>query len=211
MRLRSLALLLSCLIAAPLSAQTLAPEKGTPPPKDAPPVMGTAKLVGGGPANDVGTWSVELIVPVAHWEVTGEVIAKREWPQLKSTVSLERNKLKLGGPSQLVETRFLNVKGEEVDQGEVRKRLASETPVLISLTGGAPDPYYLQLVRPDALIVVLGPRDGYPTGRYFPAEGRAVSTTERQLPKPESQAPRAQGQPAKPESKLPKPPALQKP
>ena len=49
-------------------------------------------------------------------------------------------------------------------------RLAKETPVLVSVTGEMPDAYYLQLTNPDALIVILGPRDGFPAPELLPAK-----------------------------------------
>jgi len=67
------------------------------------------------------------------------------------------------------------LQGNELNRDQVVKRLEKETAVLVSVSGRMPDAYYLQLTNPDALVVILGPRDGAPAPGLLPAE-KASST-----------------------------------
>lgn len=138
-------------------------------PKDVPPVMGSA-VVGKAEADAKGEWTIRLTVPKVRWEVVGEVVPKKSWPELRAEVEPETRTLLMDGPSQLAPSRIVNVLGKELPRGEIVKRLAKETPVLVSLSGEMVDPYYLQLTREDALIVILGPRDGMPAPAWLPAK-----------------------------------------
>jgi RNA polymerase sigma factor (sigma-70 family) len=45
-------------------------------------------------------------------------------------------------------------KGKAVDKNDLRKRLAEETPVLIAFNSKKVDPYYLQIIKEDTLIIL---------------------------------------------------------
>lgn len=51
-------------------------------------------------------------------------------------------------------------------------------PVLVSVSGEMPDAYFLQLTKPDALILILGPRDGYPAPEFLPAKKQATAKSQ---------------------------------
>lgn len=59
--------------------------------------------------------------------------------------------------------------GPPLTRAEAIERLALATPVLVTVSGEMPEPYFLQLTRPDALIAILGPRDGSPAPELLPA------------------------------------------
>jgi hypothetical protein len=63
----------------------------------------------------------------------------------------------------------VDLNGTELNREQILERLSKETPVLVSVSGRMPDPFFLQLTRPGALIVVLGPRDGAPSPQMLPA------------------------------------------
>jgi hypothetical protein len=81
----------------------------------------------------------------------------------------------MGGPSQLAESWVVDMKGNKLSRDQVVQRLTSETPVLVSVSGRMPDAYFLQLTDADALIVILGPRDGYPAPEFLPANKAATT------------------------------------
>lgn len=58
--------------------------------------------------------------------------------------------------SEISQNRILDLKKNRLSREEALKRLASSTPVLVSVSGRMPDPFYLQCTKPDTLIVVLG-------------------------------------------------------
>lgn len=162
-----------------LSVSGLAIAGDLPPfPKQLPPVMATAKLIDAGKGDATSSWKVGVSIPRIHWEIAGEIDPKKEWPQLKTEVENVSLVLEMGGPSQLAESRFLDMKGNSLDREQVIKRLASETPVLVSLSGDMPDAYYLQLTSSEALLIVLGPRDGYPAPEFLPAKKNVATAAE---------------------------------
>ena len=97
------------------------------------------------------------------------MIPKRAWPQLETSVAIETRKLVFGGPSQLRESEVVDIRGKTLGRAEVLERLKEETPVLVSVSGEMVDGYYLQLTKPDAVIIILGPRDGSPAPELLPA------------------------------------------
>ena len=54
------------------------------------------------------------------------------------------------------QNRVLDLKGKRLSADEIFERLDRKTPVLVSVSGRMPDPFYLQCTKPDTLIVVLG-------------------------------------------------------
>lgn len=141
-------------------------------PKGIPPVVGTAVVGAGGSDAE---WTIRLTVPVATWEVVGEVDPKKTWPELKATVKKELRTLKMGGPSALSPSRVMDVKGNELTREEAARLLAKETPVLISLSGEMLDAYYLAVAQPETPIIVLGPRDGMPATDLLPVKKPAAA------------------------------------
>lgn len=154
---------------------TCAPAAANDPaefPKDVPPVLGMAK-VAEAEANRRGEWSIKLTLPKIAWQVVGEVVPKRAWPELDVEVKEVSRTLTFGGPSQLSPSRVVNLQGQELSREEITQRLAEETPVLVAVSGRMPDEYYLQLTRPDALIVILNARDDAPAPELLPARKAA--------------------------------------
>lgn len=141
-----------------------------PLPKQVPPVFGTAVVTDTDKGGAAAEWQIGLTVPKIRWTIIGDMVPKIRWPELKAEVEKTSLTLRMGGPSQLGSSRVVDLKGTELSRAEVHNRLAKETTVLVSLSGEMPDPYYLQLIRADALIVILGPRDGYPAPDLLPAK-----------------------------------------
>ncbi len=139
-------------------------------PADVPPLLGMAMVTDEGKAGADSQWSVKLDLPKLKWEVVGEMVPKQQWPELKVEVEHATITLRMGGPSALAPSRIVDLQGNELNRDQVVKRLGKETPVLVSVSGRMPDAFYLQLTKPDALIVILGPRDGVPAAGLLPAE-----------------------------------------
>ncbi len=125
-------------------------------PNDVPPVLGMGQLVG-----DSEKWRVQVHVPKVAWEWIGEKRPKIEWPRLK--VHVEEVVLDLSmsysSASQISEesqNRIVDLKGNRLNRNEVAQRLKQKTPLLISISGRMPDPYYLQCTKPDTLLLLLG-------------------------------------------------------
>jgi len=141
-----------------------------PLPKDVPPVLGIAIVSDPGQDGESSEWKIRLTLPKIAWEVVGEMVPKKQWPELKTEVRRATLSLEMGGPSQLVPSRVVDLRGNELSRDQVIKQLEKDTPVLVSVTGRMPDAYFLQLTRAEALIVILGPRDGNPAPEYLPAK-----------------------------------------
>ncbi len=140
----------------------------SPMPKDVPPIMGSAVFVPSKTKDDgYHKWSVKLKVPKVAWEVVGERRLKSDWPRLKVTVEEAVLTPQMGYHRAIqladsAQNRVLDLKGRRLKRDEALKRLAAQMPVLVSVSGRMPDPFYLQCTKSDTLIVVLG----YP---YYPA------------------------------------------
>jgi hypothetical protein len=141
----------------------------TPAPKDIPPVIAHAVVSDPGGKSAASEWKITLTLPKIAWEVTGKAVPKQEWPELKTDVTMATLTLRMGGPSALAESRIVDMKGTAIPRAEVVKRLEKQTPVLVSLSGRMPDAYHLQLTTPDALIILLGPREDSPRPEFLPA------------------------------------------
>lgn len=137
------------------------------------PVIATALLR---PGDDVGTHVIELDVPKIRWAVIGEVIPKSEWPVVKAESEVVPLRLELDGPSALSPSRVVDMNGDELTREMLVERLSEKTAVLVSLTDEMPQAFYLQLYRPETLIVILGPRDHSPRVDLLPA---AIEETAR--------------------------------
>jgi hypothetical protein len=148
-------------------------------PKDVPPVLGVAVVSNLKNGGDLSRWDLTLTIPKIKWEVVGEMVPKERWPELKVETEKLFLTLQMGGPSQLEPSRVVDLEGKELRRDQVAKRLEKETPVLISVSGRLPDAYYLQLTNRDALIVILGARDGYPAPELLPSQKATASKTGR--------------------------------
>ncbi len=139
-------------------------------PKDVPPVVGTTVVSDPGKGDELAEWTIHLTLPKVTWEVVGEVVPKKTWPELKAAVEKKVLNLRMGGPSQLAPSRVVDLKGKELSKPQIVERLKKETPVLVSLSGKMVDGYYLGTTSPEALIIILGARDGYPMPDLLPAK-----------------------------------------
>ena len=142
-------------------------------PKDVPPVVGTA--VATAPTSPDGDkWSINLSVPKVKWEIVGEKRPKIDWPRFSVTaegasLTLPMTYHPATQLSEIAQNRILDLKGKRLSREEALKRLASSTPVLVSVSGRMPDPFYLQCTKPDTLIVVLGIPSS-PAPEYLPQQ-----------------------------------------
>jgi hypothetical protein len=134
-------------------------------PKGLPPLVGTAVV------SDIkgDEWHVRLTVPKARWEIVGKVVPKSEWPELKVVVVKDTRMLIFGGPSALAESRVVDLNGKAIERDELLRQLKVETPVLVSVSWEMVDPYYLQIVKPGTLVILLGPRADAPAPELLPA------------------------------------------
>jgi len=129
-------------------------------PKDVPPIIGSAIAIPN-VSSDNDSWSIKLTVPKVRWEVVGERKPKLDWPELKvtaesTTLTLPMAYSRASQLNEVAQNRLLDLKGNRINRNDALKRLASETAVLISVSGEMPDAFYLQTTQPDTLIVVLG-------------------------------------------------------
>lgn len=155
---------------AALACSTTRAEVSVALPQDVPPVVGTAVATG-----DASEVKIQLRCPRAKWRVVGDIVPKSQWPELRVEMEHTTRTLTLGGPSALAESRVVDVSGKGLTAEEILDRMASETPVLVSVSGKMVDPYYLQLAKSDTLVVLLGPRDGVPAPTLLPANGESSS------------------------------------
>jgi hypothetical protein len=73
--------------------------------------------------------------------------------------------------------RMYDTDGKPVDPKAVAKRLARETPVLLSADGKKVDPFYLQVMKKDTLVLVMS------RGTELPARRPTADGPPRKLPK----------------------------
>ena len=108
--------------------------------------------------------TVRVTVPAMKARVQGKLVPKRAWPHVDVTVEARTMHIVLDpdAPSQLSGSTFFDARGEPVSPEAILERLEKETPILLSATGRKIDPYYLRVVKPRTLCLVLGPRDGAP-------------------------------------------------
>ena len=147
-----------------------------PFPRHVPPLVGTAVVIDAGGDRDDDVWEVRVTVPETRWIYDGTIIAKIKGPSISAEVKQEELRLTLGGPFQLSPSEFFDVSGMPLKKAEVLNRLKRETAVLVSVSQSRPDPYYLQLIKPDTIIIVVGPRDGAPLPSLLPAEKQPSET-----------------------------------
>jgi hypothetical protein len=153
-------------------ASGLRADETVPFPKHVPPVVGTAVVTDQGNGSEDGVWKVRVTVPKSRWIYDGDVIVKIKGESLAAEVEREEVGLILGGPFQKSPSQFFDVKGNTLKKDEVLNRLKKKTAVLLSVSNSFPDAYYLQVIKPDTIIIVIGYRDGSPLPDLLPAEKR---------------------------------------
>ena len=139
-------------------------DNSTLTPRDVPPVVGTAIASG-----DEGNLQIRLTCPRVQWRVAGRAVPKSQWPELRVDVENDTRILVLGGQSALDESRVVDLEGNDLSNQDILTRLQNNTPVLVSVSGKMVEPLYLQLTKPDALIILLGARDGVPAPTLLPS------------------------------------------
>jgi len=92
-------------------------------------------------------------------------------PEFRVRVERTSHTIPLRGPARTAkaETRIVGLDGKDLSHEDIVKRLEKETPVLVAVDGRMVDAYYLQVARPETLVVVLGPWEGAPAIQLFPA------------------------------------------
>lgn len=131
-------------------------------PRDIPPVlaMATAKT-----STDLvdGRYQITLAVPsiaydIVHREVRMGKLAV--WDEVATKTQLDTRVIKLESSSQIPDSRFVDTTGKQLDGETILRRLTKQTPVLISISGRMVDPYYLQLLKEDTILILLSRKDG---------------------------------------------------
>lgn len=140
-------------------------------PKGVPPLVGLA-TVSSGPVRPGEAWQIELKVPKVQWQEVGqdpEDKLDNRRREIRTEVENVTLTLTIDGPSAVAPSRVVDLSGKEVGREEVSKRLKSNTPVLVSVSSEMVEPYYLQLAKPETLIIILGPRERAPLPALLPA------------------------------------------
>jgi hypothetical protein len=133
-------------------------------PRDVPPVVGTAVATG-----DDENVRIKLTCPRVVWRVARPVVPKSDRPELQVDVKNDTRTLVLGDAGASADSRVVDLAGVELTNDDIRQRLKTDTPVLVSVSGKMVEPLYLQLTKPDALIILLGDRDGVPASTLLPS------------------------------------------
>jgi hypothetical protein len=133
-------------------------------PRDVPPVVGTAVANG-----DDDNLRIRLTCPRVVWRVAKRVVPESERPELWVDVKNDTRTLVIGGPGAPTESRVVDLAGQELSNDVILERLKTDTPVLVSVSGKMVEPLYLQLTKPEALIILLGDRDGITAPTLLPS------------------------------------------
>ena len=139
-------------------------------PTTMPPLIGMAVVHDAGLANQVGEWRIRLTLPKISWHIKGQDKPIKAWPKLETGLEKQTIMLRMDGPSALLPSYVVDLKGQPLNREQILARLRHETPVWVSVDGKKPDPYYLQLTYPEALIVILGDREKAPRPDLLPAK-----------------------------------------
>ena len=139
---------------------------------EAPPAVpkGLAPLVGLAKAQDVEpgaarkyAWKLIVYVPKVQWEAVSKThpVFHTEYIELETKVEMIRIDMELGysRSTAIVESRqnrLVDLKGRRLAKEEVFQRLNKNTPVLISVSEGMPDPFYLRHCKSDTMILIVG-------------------------------------------------------
>jgi hypothetical protein len=100
--------------------------------------------------------SVAEVVPVTRREIRGGLVVEvTSYVTVYRTVSAEVE-------HELKGAKVFEAGGKKVETKALPKLLARPTTVAVSADGRAVDPAYLQLLRPDSLVLVLPAPTGAP-------------------------------------------------
>jgi hypothetical protein len=144
------------------AAKPMEAVKSLATPQGVAPLMGLAVARPNDPSITAEyAWSLKVQVPKVVWEITGKRRPKAEWTEIKADVEMRTLDVSMGYhiATQLAErsqNRLVDLDGKRLSREEALKRLGEDTPVLVSISGDMPDPYYLQFVRRDLLILIIG-------------------------------------------------------
>jgi hypothetical protein len=139
-------------------------EESPPFPKGLPPMIGTAVVTDPGTGDNQRPWTIRLTIPKFRWHEVGKVIPKVQWSKLVTDIEKDEINMLIDGPLQLESSRVYDLEGKRLSREEVIRKMSKETPVLVSF--GFPEKYYLQLTKPDALVIVLGGREWHLLEHY---------------------------------------------
>jgi hypothetical protein len=132
-------------------------------PFDVPPVFASARAVqknrGAYAVLEVTITAPELVWEAAKCEIPEGKTAT--WTEIDAKVRAKQWKILHGDlRSQIPDSLFMRINGEEMSLPEVAKALKDKTPVLLSLTGKHVDSYYAKFMKPDTIVIVLARDDG---------------------------------------------------
>ena len=160
-----------CCFSFALALSLLPSVADEPAPITLPPVVGTAWVSKAPEARDGlerEIFTVSLSVPEIMWDVVGEVVPKSQWPELKLEVEDRVIEIVSHPALSLRGARFVNLEGNDLPTEQVLARLKQKTRVLVAVDSDMPSAEYLELIKPDTLLILLGPRDGAPAPNLLP-------------------------------------------
>lgn len=148
-------------------------------PQDVPPTIGmaTAKRLG---EDAVGGYQIELVLPSIRYEIVhrehraGKVAS---WHEVVTRVEPVTKTLRFQTASQIPDSVVVGIDGKPLTAEVILERLAKQTPVLVSVSGHMVDPYYLQLAKKEAVIILLSRKDGKGDMRLLPEYEKGLSTS----------------------------------
>ena len=134
-------------------------------PRDIPPVVAvaTAKANNNGQA---AAYRIDLVIPAIRYEIVRRQLNANsntktaDFNEVVTQVKPMSRVLRFQTLSQIPDSKVVDVAGKPLDTQTVLQRLQQPTPVLVSVSGKMVDPYYLQLINKDAVIIVLSRKDG---------------------------------------------------
>jgi len=141
-------------------------------PKDIAPVVGMATAK---PITDKseGEYQIELVLPAVQYDIVHRVIDLGKTAILDDVVTEATpitRILSFEGSSQIPDSMVVDTAGNHLTKTSILERLRTPTAVLVSISGKKVDPYYLQLVKDDAIIIMLGRRDGKGDSELLPKD-----------------------------------------
>ncbi|BCX46971.1 hypothetical protein HAHE_08790 [Haloferula helveola] len=106
-------------------------------------------------------WSVRLSAPKVVWEIVGKERPKIEWTKIEAEVEMVTMDIAMGYSeatqlSERSQNRVVDLGGKRLDREEAMKRLEEDTPVMVSVSGEMPDPFYLRCMKPGTLVILIG-------------------------------------------------------
>ena len=118
-----------------------------------------------------GRYQIKLVLPFIRYEIVArEYRAGKvaQWQDVITRVKPVTRTLKFETASQIPDSQVVGMDGKPMDPETILSRLKDETPVLVSVSGKMVDPYYLQLAKDDAVIILLSRKDGKGDAKLLP-------------------------------------------